>query len=303
MTCLICRAPIAPSDSVYQFCHQREDLVHLTHKDCIPEPGKGGDNAIPSCLTCSELHKAPRTFGLSSPLAAAPPHLAVLGHGQDSPSDTTFVPKGMTLYTYAEPGKTLSELEARIVCMNPLLYPTKGTFPELADIPNIILDPLESDEEELDLRAWADSMRNTEKDLESPLDLTAAKQKIGDVVWVTGRELLCTDWTNLCKRPFHVCDGLLGKYRGVGKLYIASCFGAGGAGDEYSDTASAYMFMTQCIMHAGTMDLSKALNLFDSMREARKMALFAASPNFVKWYDAAMAATEGGRETLEWEWS
>ncbi|MFG2791849.1 putative adhesin [Streptomyces sp. NPDC048419] len=286
-SCLVCQKKVEGSHDVYVFYHTRDTVVHLAHRNCY--------ESMPShtfaCLECTVLSKGPLPTSFRR---RDQPVLAVMGHGNDADEDT-FVPLGMTLYTYAEPGKLLSTVQATEVCANPLSVAPKGIFPEGATLPNIPLGPPTEYELELDVVTWASA-----RSLEFSQAVAMLRKGEGDVTWIAGTESLCTE-VDLCRRPFHTCRGILARYRGVKNLYIGVCMGSGGLGDAPTEIDEFYEQLSRLFVQQIESNepgaSEKALFVYASLPKNEQTALFRI-PRFSLAYEAAMEVMAEGETTI-----
>ncbi|MFG2794573.1 putative adhesin [Streptomyces sp. NPDC048419] len=290
-TCLLCGKDLSAASTVSIMRHDSDSdgdgtTLHLLHGGGCTESVRKREAAT-SCATCNEMvlnseqEIAVRSFAI--------PIMAIMGHGDDS-GEKTFVPLGMTLHSYAEPGQVLSSLDAVVACTNPRLYPPKASFPQGAVIPNMTFTPDNTYEQEVEVQGWASAMGVT---IEKASSMEGVS---GDVWWVGEPTQLCD---GNCELPFHSCAGILGLHSGVKDLYLGTCFGSGGQGRKYTDTEAGYVRMAELLKEAGESDdPSRALTLFADMPKWRQNILLTV-PFFKEWYDKALPKTEQKIQTRE----
>ncbi|MEU6283121.1 RING-H2 finger protein [Streptomyces sp. NPDC047028] len=203
---------------------------HVVHEDCYADWVEAN-----TCRLCS----SPENWKTSRPISHKKDYITILGHGSDA-GTSTFVPLGMTVYTFARPGATISAAQAQIIMSNPLLSNPPYTFPPGAQIPNVVLSKLDDGEQAIDDDAYdslfpegapgvagtpaaevAAMFAQTRQYGEIPDGMEAGQEP--DAAWVQNEYQLCT--SSSCRSPFHLCSGLLSVYRGVTNIYIAACGG------------------------------------------------------------------------------
>ncbi|MFG2794308.1 putative adhesin [Streptomyces sp. NPDC048419] len=281
--CQFCGKLIKNTDSLVVFRHT-DGGTHLGHVRCCEAVIEGGEAV--SCGECAEL-LASQEYG-TSPYVFMEEARAFMGHGADSPGENTFVPLGMTVYTYANPGWVVGMDEIMAICANPLTHKTRATFEQGAEIPNIRITPYKSHELELGKRAWLSGRRRPSEAEELSLDEQMQKYpQSEDVTFIEEDTALCTT-PDKCRRPVHTCAGLLNNNRGIPRVYIGSCFGSGGLGADPDPIKAGYSALVdKFIAIKKKNDALKALNVFNDMHEGTRSALLT-FPAFVHWYDAAL---------------
>ncbi|MFG2791641.1 putative adhesin [Streptomyces sp. NPDC048419] len=293
--CLICGKTFRIGEFVGVIRHG--NTIHMMHYlKCLPE--YPGDDTPPMTITacdeCSQIYAIknhPKFGALVIPeKAEQPPEVTLMGHGGDRPEEDTFVPRGMKVHTYADPGKVLGAMDAMIIAMNPHLYPVKATFNQGATIPNMSFSPDLPHELVLDMEAVADAMGppGSSPNSRQTLNMETLKAPGGSVQWLAVQDQLCTDSTG-CQLPYHTCNGLLSTYYGVENLYLATCFGGGGLAElsEGSNLRATYARLAELIMDVGDTDVPHALNVFADMPKWRQSALLQ-EDEFRIWYNQAL---------------
>ncbi|MGW6262734.1 hypothetical protein [Streptomyces sp. NPDC055085] len=266
--CQGCEGEIAPREALTQM----SGCGHILHPDCAIDvrrcPCGQSDGVLRSVDTADE--DLPRL-------------VTVIGHGRVE--GNTFAPLGMTVRTYVPEGRDLLLSAGYLVAADKNKTLATTSFgPGAADLPNVVLTPL-----------------NERQEL-SYMQTTSGSK----VIMPPSERRLCTT-PALCRHGFHLCDGILFESRGVTELHVLTCLSGEtkqvndgdrvpgvelkfpGAADS---TLDDLLDLKESLVTRAETALAEVLAQFDGYSTVTQIALAGVLPREGTWLDDARRAAE-----------